>query len=107
MAENRRLALAGRDRLCAALGVPPPASDDMIGALAAVPLPPSPPDAPPPVSALYADPLQDRLFARGIEVPIVPWPAPPARLVRISAQLYNSIDDYEALASALLSCLRP
>jgi isopenicillin-N epimerase len=105
MAENRRLALAGRDRLCAALGVAPPAPDDMIGALAAVPLPPSPPDTPPPVSALYADPLQDRLFAGGIEVPIVPWPAPPARLVRISAQLYNSIDDYDALASALLTCL--
>jgi len=37
----------------------------------------------------------------GIEVPSTPWPAPPKRLLRISSQLYNSLPQYERLASAL------
>jgi len=36
-----------------------------------------------------------------IEVPIIPWPAPPKRLLRISAQLYNSLPQYRLLADAL------
>ena len=39
MAHNRMTALAARDRLCTALGVPPPAPDSMIGSLAALPVP--------------------------------------------------------------------
>jgi len=55
-------------------------------------------------SPLYCDPLQDALRERaGIEVPVLPWPAPPRRLLRISAALYNTIADYERLASALAS----
>ena len=34
------------------------------------------------------------------------WPAPPRRLVRISAQLYNTPADYERLAEALRMLLR-
>ena len=48
------------------------------------------------------DPLQARLFdGWGIEVPILRWPAPPRRLVRISAQLYNRAEQYARLADAL------
>jgi isopenicillin-N epimerase len=48
------------------------------------------------------DPLQGRLFdAWGIEVPIMRWPAAPKRLLRISAQLYNSPEQYSRLAQAL------
>jgi isopenicillin-N epimerase len=48
------------------------------------------------------EPLQGRLFAgHGIEVPIFRWPAPPRRLVRISAQLYNRAEQYARLADAL------
>jgi isopenicillin-N epimerase len=98
-ARNRALALRARDRLCDALCIPPPAPDDMIGSLAALPLPPG--DAPW-FSLLYTDPLQQVLLERfAIEVPIVPWPASPERLVRISAQIYNTMEQYERLALAL------
>ena len=40
----------------------------------------------------------DLLFEHGIEVPIMPWPQP---LLRVSAQLYNTIEEYEKLKSAL------
>ncbi len=95
----RALALRGRDLLCETLRVTPPAPDGMIGMLAAVPLPPG---GGAPSSHLYTDPLQTWLLdARGIEVPIVPWPAPPARLVRVSAMAYLDEDDFAALADAL------
>jgi isopenicillin-N epimerase len=103
-ARNRALALRGRDRLAAALEIEAPAEDALIGSLAALPLPPG--DGQPPSSPLYADALQPRLLERGIEVPIVPWPASPQRLLRISAQLYNDEADYERLAEALISVLR-
>ena len=103
---NHALALAGRQLLCDALGIPAPAPASMIGSLASLPLPDATATAAP-HSPLYADPLQDRLRERwGIEVPIVPWPAPPRRLVRISAQLYNSLPQYARLAEALTAELR-
>jgi isopenicillin-N epimerase len=97
---NRALALEARTILAQSLGVPPPSPDAMIGALAAVPLPDGPLEAASPLAP--TDPLQDALLARfGIEVPVVPWPAPPRRLVRVSAQLYNARPQYERLAAAL------
>lgn len=103
-ARNRALVLEARDILCAALGVPKPAPDSMIGSLASIPLP----DAREvrPFSPLYGDVLQHTLFERHrIEVPVFPWPAPPKRLIRVSAQLYNTRDEYELLAKALRSVL--
>jgi isopenicillin-N epimerase len=97
---NHQLALRGRDVLCNALGIDPPCPDDMIGSLASLPLPDG--DGRPSVSPLYADPLQDQLLERfHIEVPVIPWPKPPKRLIRISAQVYNSDGDYEQLGHAL------
>lgn len=101
MAKNHALALRARDILCAALRVPPPAPDDMIGSLAAVPLPDTPPNERTSHSLLTTDVLQDALFTQGIEVPIIPWPGPPRRLVRVSAQLYNTPAQYEALGALL------
>ena len=101
---NRELALAGRRILMEALGVEPPCPEEMIGSLAALPLPDG--SSEPPRSALYADPLQEVLLAEHrIEVPIVPWPRPPKRLIRISAQLYNSEEEYRRLSGALQSIL--
>jgi isopenicillin-N epimerase len=115
MQANRELAGAGRDRLLATLSQPPPAPAEMLGSMAAVVLPD---DLPPPRSAWSRDvvpsatyppdPLHDVLQAdHAIEVPVYPWPQTgehgrePFRLLRISAQVYNSIADYERLAAVL------
>ncbi len=104
-ASNRSLALAARRRLSNVLESPLTAPDAMIGSLAAIPLPPNPSRAP--ASPFGFDPLQDALFFRhGIEVPVMPWPAPPSRLLRVSAQIYNTLDDVERLAAALPDLLR-
>ena len=105
MARNRALALAGRKVLCDALNIPVPCPDDCVGSLASVPIPASPGNVKP-IQPLYLDPLQDRLRGQfNIEVPVIPWPAHPQRLVRISAQLYNSLPQIELLATALTKLL--
>jgi len=107
MQRNHDLALAGREVLCQALHCQPPCPAAFLGSLASVPIP----DAtnPGPVtSPLYLDPLQDELLERlHFEVPVIPWPAPPKRLLRISAQLYNSLGQYQRLANALHQILPP
>ncbi len=99
MERNRALARAARDLLCDALRIVPPAPDALLGSMAAVPLP----DLPVPFDPERPrDPLQERLFsAHGIEVPVFPWPAPPKRLLRVSAQVYNVKAQYERLADVL------
>ncbi|MDQ6795330.1 MAG: aminotransferase class V-fold PLP-dependent enzyme [Chloroflexota bacterium] len=104
MATNRALALAGRDLLCGRLSIEAPAPDEMIGSLAAVLLPMERDD-------VAAAELQRALFDEDrIEVPVYGWPVPAARppgdgprgvTVRISAQLYNRLEDVERLATAL------
>jgi isopenicillin-N epimerase len=96
MERNHALALAGRDRLCAALGIGAPAPDSMLGSLATVPLPDG-----------FDQALMDELWTRdAIEVPVFAWPAAPRRCIRISAQLYNTIAQMEHLAGALRARLQ-
>ncbi|WNG44997.1 aminotransferase class V-fold PLP-dependent enzyme [Archangium minus] len=103
MASNRDKALAARAFLCQRLGVAPQCPEDMVGSMATVPLPDGFPELP---SVRGLDPLQDRLFfEHHIEVPITPWPRPPHRHVRVSAQLYNSHAEYQRLAEALEALL--
>lgn len=105
MRRNRALALAGRKVLCEALEIDLPCPDSMIGSIASIPIADGK-SMKPPKTPLYLDPLQELLFKRwNIEVPVIPWPAPPKRLLRISAQLYNSLPQYERLAEALLKAL--
>ena len=107
MQRNRALALAARRLLCDTLQIPPPCPDEMIGSLAAVPLPDM---AAADIARISngLDPLRDRLLHKhGIEVPVFPWPAPPKRLLRISAQLYNSLPQYERLAAVLRKIFPP
>lgn len=99
-AHNRELALAARAVLCAALGVRPPVPDVMIGSLVSLPLPDQ--RGGPPRDPHYADALQERLFEEHrIEVPVMLWPAPPRRVLRIAAQVYNTLPQYERLARVL------
>ena len=104
MARNRRLAAAGRRLLCEALGIPAPCPEELLGSMATLPLPDGDPsDLKPP---LFMDPVQDALWYRHrIELPVMAWPAPPRRLCRISAQAYNTLDDYARLAAALKEIL--
>ena len=95
MAHNAALARAGRDVLASALGVQPPVPDDCLGSMASLPLPPG--DAPA---------LHDALYDAGFEVPVIPFPDAPSRLIRHSAQAYNHLGEVEALAGALLPLLR-
>lgn len=88
MTANHALALEARNLLCERLGTEPPAPDEMIGSMAALPVGPRPG-------------MAERLRRQGIVVPFPPWPTPDTHLVRVSAQLYNTLDEYERLADAL------
>lgn len=101
MAHNRATALSMRARLATRLGAALPSPDEMIGSLAAIALPDDPSAD---MSHAYRTALQTALVERHrVQVPIVVWPAPPRRFVRISAQIYNRPAEYDRLADALLA----
>jgi isopenicillin-N epimerase len=107
MARNRALALAARKVLCAALRMAEPCPAEFIGSLAAVPLPAAAENALPRLPWNEC-PLQDTLWEKHrIEVPIIFWPSSPRRVLRISAQLYNALPQYNRLATALVSEISP
>lgn len=100
MRENHELVLRARDVLCRALGCAPPAPDEMLGSMAAVPLPDA--RGATPSGRPYHDALQLALLrGHAVQAPVSYFPKPPARVIRVSAQRYNSIGQYERLASAL------
>jgi len=105
MERNRSLVLQGREVLCNALGIKPPAPDEMIGSICTLILPPHDEArrlrlAQRPTR--YHDALQDVLVGKHrIQVPVWGLPGRPDRFIRISAQLYNSLEQYEYLAAAL------
>jgi isopenicillin-N epimerase len=104
MAANHAAAVAGADRLADALGVERPAPDELLGSMAALPLPG-------PASEARGVALKRALEDERIEVPILGWrvlgarahPGEPPRrlLVRVSAQRYVEPADVERLASVL------
>jgi isopenicillin-N epimerase len=102
---NHALALKGREIVCRAIGVAAPAPDSMLGAMATMFLPEHSPERRTRLAARptrYHDALQDALLDRhGVQVPVWSAPDDPRRVIRISAQLYNSIEQYEYLARAL------
>ncbi len=99
-ARNHELVLQARDLLTAAWDLAPTCPDAMQGSMAALVLERDVlPD--PPTKDSYQDPLERVLSERyAIRVPVIPWPDPPMRLLRISAQLYNRLEDYQRLADA-------
>jgi isopenicillin-N epimerase len=103
MAKNHALALAGREILLEKLGLPLPCPDEMVGSMAVVPLPDENSEA---VTKGGIAPLQEALWEIfKIEVPVIPWPDSSKRLVRISAQYYNTLSQYEYLAKALVELI--
>ncbi|MBR8830502.1 MAG: Isopenicillin N epimerase [Chroococcopsis gigantea SAG 12.99] len=89
---NHDLAVAGRKIICESLDVPPPCPESLIGAMASIPLG---------KIGLSAQELNLKLLREyNIEVPIVPW-YDENSFVRISAQYYNYVEQYEYLARCL------
>lgn len=97
MEHNRAMCLQARDTVCGALGVSPPVPDAMLGPMAAIELPDTSPDAQSVKDALYHD--------WKIQIPV--WDTPGGRtVVRLSAQIYNTDEQYAYLAEALSAITR-
>jgi isopenicillin-N epimerase len=100
MTRNRALVLEARAVLLEGLNIEPPCPESMLGSMASIPLPA--PAAGSPAAGLDSRGLHDWLRARGVEAWLHPHPLP---LLRLSAQLYNSIDQFERLARLLAESL--
>lgn len=98
MARNHALVTRARTLLVDSLGVETPCPKAMIGSMASIPLPQ--PAAGSIAADLDADGLHDWFRKRGVEICFHPQPM-PLLLLRISAQLYNTIEHYEHLAALL------
>ncbi|MBD2210322.1 aminotransferase class V-fold PLP-dependent enzyme [Nostoc linckia FACHB-104] len=92
---NHQLVLEARQLLCQSLGVLPPCPESMIGSMAVVPMPAA-------WENRHFMSVHDELFDKfGIQVQVVPWQESPRLLLRISAQIYNTLEQYAYLAKAL------
>jgi isopenicillin-N epimerase len=101
MAVNRALTLQARSLLLESSGAEVACPEAMIGSMASLPLPPA--TAGSPAHRLDCAGLHDWFRARGVETWLYPHPVP---LLRISAQLYNDLDQFKRLASLLEEALR-
>tara|TARA_B100000686_G_scaffold354070_1_gene462494 strand:- start:153 stop:1343 length:1191 start_codon:yes stop_codon:yes gene_type:complete len=103
MERNRDLALEGRRVICDALGTDPPVPESMVSSIAAVEMPGDGEVGP---MSFQGDPFHNSLLDDyGIQVPVFPWMHHGNRYIRISAQLYNHLDEYIFLAEALKESL--
>ena len=112
MTTNRELAAAARDMVCDALRTDAPAPTEMIGSMASILLPGGPWSRTDAMSRMSM--IESALRGRRFEVPLIAWPSPwlvdsgdlpdDTRfelLIRVSAQVYNHLGQYERLASIL------
>jgi isopenicillin-N epimerase len=100
MKRNHALCLEGRNILCRLLETDPPCPDFMLASMATIPL--SQAKNLQPVNYKSTVPLQDRLlYDAAIEMPVWYWSEPPRRMIRISAQLYNSTEQYHYCGNVL------
>ncbi len=96
---NHQLTVKARQALCRRLELTPPCPEKMLGSMATLALPERFQGAP---KSGKIDAEQLRLYDEfGIEVPFVRAGLPERRCLRISAQIYNSLAEYEYLAEAL------
>jgi isopenicillin-N epimerase len=107
METNRKLALRARGILLERLGGAAACPSAMVGSMAAAFLPT--PSKESPLFGLDREQLADWTRARGSEPWFFDWPTGEGeggKLVRVSAQLYNSEEQYVALAGLLAEALR-
>jgi isopenicillin-N epimerase len=95
MQRNHNLVVEARQIICKMLDITPPCPEEMIGSMATL-------QAPKVLEKYDYMSLHDELFDNyGIEVQVVPWHGESKLLVRISAQIYNALEEYECLAKAI------
>lgn len=94
---NHDLVLEGRRLIAETVAIPLPAPDEMVGSMASVMLP----DATGPDPGGELSPMMDELFDAGFAAIVMNWPRWPRQLLRISAHLHNTAEDYSALAGRL------
>ncbi len=96
---NHDLVIHGAKLICDAIGIEQIVPESMIGTMVGIPLPGKCEPG-----SLMGEALWDRLYLNhGIQVPIWDLPGVHDRVMRISAQLYNAVEDFERLASAMRS----
>jgi isopenicillin-N epimerase len=101
MSANHELTLRARSLLLESFQSDSPCPETMIGSMASIPLPPAAADSP--AHRLDCEGLHDWFRHRGVETWIHPHPMP---LLRISAQLYNDLDQFKQFARLLEEALR-
>jgi len=96
---NHELAVRARKLLCKRLNLEAPSPKGLLGSMATLPLPERFQGKP---RNGRIDPEQLRLYDDfGIEVPFMRFGQPERRYFRVSAQVYNTLADYDHLARAL------
>jgi isopenicillin-N epimerase len=98
MKRNHELALQALYLLSETLQVAPSAPDEMVGSMVAIPLS----DASGVDPGGDLSPLMGALVDEGFEVIVMNWPEWPSQLLRVSAHLYNTLDEYEKLGKTLV-----
>ena len=103
MNKNHEMVIFGRDLLCETLDISPPTPDSMVSSMSSVEFPWNEDVGPAPIDG---DPIHNTLFDEyRIQVPVISWPNHNRKYLRISAQVYNSKEDYEYLSDSLISIL--
>jgi len=112
MRHNHSMVIQARDIVTRITGLQPTAPDSMTGCMTTLILP-SPDAEHAARPTIYDDPMQDALLDRHrIQIPVWPFGTGPGqpgsasnadlRLLRISAQVYNTPDEYQKLGEALV-----
>lgn len=96
---NHDLVVRARALLTDALGLEAPCPAAMLGAMATMPLPAT---LSVPAPTLYEALWRDH----AIEAPVFDWPAPGRPMLRVCAQIYNDLSQYQKLADAVKSVLK-
>ncbi len=99
MKHNNNLIIEARKKLCEKLNINPPCPEKMLSSIATLKLNFEDFSN---LSVHESDPIHlELLETYNIQVPVWYWPDPEGRYIRISAQIYNHLDEYEYLANVL------